>query len=215
MARGFFAFTARTAALVRRSLDLMGVGVTRVEVELAERLGAARLATGHYARIARDEHGNALGGVRTPSVDVPISTLSGEMDKSRSIICSLFGSVTPFDAATLEQLRAQLRNYMEAFHDDAQLFKAEGKVTFNYESKGITHQITAKVDRLDQLPEGGWRIADYKTGESWKKYLEPKADDLQMGVYAMALPWLIDPTAAAEGDIEAGAGRDLTVITGR
>ncbi|MFN8037210.1 MAG: alpha/beta hydrolase domain-containing protein [Acidimicrobiia bacterium] len=62
--------------------------------------------------IERDEHGNAVGGVRTPSVDAPISTLSGEMDKSRSVICSLFGSVTPFDAATLQQLYPTHADYV-------------------------------------------------------------------------------------------------------
>ena len=44
-----------------------------------------------------DEHGNTLGGVRTPDVDVPIATLSGEPPAGSSeIICILFGSTTPF-----------------------------------------------------------------------------------------------------------------------
>jgi hypothetical protein len=51
--------------------------------------------------IVRDEHGIALGGIRTPAVDAPIATLSGEPDEGESVICSLFGSMTPFDDATL------------------------------------------------------------------------------------------------------------------
>jgi hypothetical protein len=54
--------------------------------------------------IARDARGNALGGIRTPAVDVPISALDGTFKAKTSIICSLFGSVTPFDVATLTQL---------------------------------------------------------------------------------------------------------------
>ena len=53
--------------------------------------------------IARDPMGNALGGIRTPAVDVPISALSGEEDSSKSVICSLFGSSAPFDAGHAAQ----------------------------------------------------------------------------------------------------------------
>ena len=38
-------------------------------LELAERLGAARLATGHYARIARDEHGPLIRAAHDPRKD--------------------------------------------------------------------------------------------------------------------------------------------------
>jgi hypothetical protein len=51
--------------------------------------------------IVRDDVGNAQGGVRTPPVDAPISTLSGEPSAGSSVICSLFGSTTPFTAAQL------------------------------------------------------------------------------------------------------------------
>ena len=38
-------------------------------LELADRLGAARLATGHYARIARDEHGPLIRAAQDPRKD--------------------------------------------------------------------------------------------------------------------------------------------------
>jgi tRNA-specific 2-thiouridylase len=38
-------------------------------LELADRLGAARLATGHYARIARDEHGPLIRAAADPKKD--------------------------------------------------------------------------------------------------------------------------------------------------
>ena len=62
--------------------------------------------------IARDAHGNAIGGIRTPAVDVPTETLSGEYDPSKSVICSLFGSRTPFTAATLKQLYPTHADYV-------------------------------------------------------------------------------------------------------
>jgi tRNA U34 2-thiouridine synthase MnmA/TrmU len=38
-------------------------------LELADALGAARLATGHYARIARDEHGSLVRAAADPRKD--------------------------------------------------------------------------------------------------------------------------------------------------
>jgi hypothetical protein len=52
--------------------------------------------------IARDEHGNALGGIRTPWVDAPIATFTDQQDGS--LLCRLFGTTTPLDAATLAAL---------------------------------------------------------------------------------------------------------------
>jgi hypothetical protein len=53
--------------------------------------------------LAKDAEGNALGGVRTAAVDVPIATYSGQSSTS-SILCSLFGTTTPFSAAKLMAL---------------------------------------------------------------------------------------------------------------
>jgi hypothetical protein len=69
--------------------------------------------------IVRDEHGNALGGVRTPAVDAPISTLTGDSDPGESIICVLFGGATPFDAQTLESLYPTNDDYVAAVTDAA------------------------------------------------------------------------------------------------
>lgn len=65
--------------------------------------------------IQRDERGNARGGLRTPSVDVPIAALSGDPVPDSSPICSLFGSTTPFDAATLAELYPTKAAYLSAF----------------------------------------------------------------------------------------------------
>jgi Alpha/beta hydrolase domain len=44
--------------------------------------------------IARDPLGNALGGIRTPQVDVPIASLSG-VGQTGSRFCGLFGTTVP------------------------------------------------------------------------------------------------------------------------
>jgi hypothetical protein len=54
--------------------------------------------------IARSVDGDAVGGIRTPAVDVPISTLTGTFDPHESEICSLFGNTTPFSGAKLKTL---------------------------------------------------------------------------------------------------------------
>jgi hypothetical protein len=58
--------------------------------------------------IVRDEVGNALGGVRTPPVDVPVATLTGEGTP-------LIGSTTPFSTDELVQRYGTRHEYLEAF----------------------------------------------------------------------------------------------------
>ena len=64
------------------------------------------LQTDSAGKSVRDEHGNALGGVRSPDVDVPIKTLSGDppADSGGSFWCFLFGSTKPFSSDELMKL---------------------------------------------------------------------------------------------------------------
>ena len=57
-------------------------------------------------------HGNVIGGVRTPAVDVPVSTLSGAAAPGTSAICSLFGSTTAFTPAQLASLYGTKSHYL-------------------------------------------------------------------------------------------------------
>jgi hypothetical protein len=61
---------------------------------------------------ATDTHGNVIGGVRTPAVDVPISTLSGQAPAGTTVICSLFGSAIPLSASTLTTLYPTKADYL-------------------------------------------------------------------------------------------------------
>ncbi|MCJ7437122.1 MAG: hypothetical protein MUP97_05095 [Acidimicrobiia bacterium] len=69
-------------------------------------------------QIVRDEHGNAVGGIRTPLVDVPLATLTGKPNAGSSL-CFLFGATTPFDAATLATLYPTHADYVRKFDASA------------------------------------------------------------------------------------------------
>jgi hypothetical protein len=84
-----------------------------------------RLETDEAGAIVRDADGNALGGIRTPAVDVPVATLSGT-NTTPSVICSLFGSTTPFSAAELAERYGSSADYVEAVRASAEEAVAEG-----------------------------------------------------------------------------------------
>ena len=65
--------------------------------------------------VARDDLGNAVGGVRTPAVDVPIAALSGDAPPGASALCSLFGSTVYFDRQTLVDLYGNRDRYLAAY----------------------------------------------------------------------------------------------------
>jgi RecB family exonuclease len=92
---------------------------------------------------------------------------------------------------SLDQLQAQMKLLFEQLHErwapNPHILEVERDFDFDYVLDGQTHKFAAKIDRLDQLEDGGVRIIDYKTGYAAKKYTEPKRDDLQLGIYALAL----------------------------
>jgi superfamily I DNA/RNA helicase/CRISPR/Cas system-associated exonuclease Cas4 (RecB family) len=94
------------------------------------------------------------------------------------------------DREHLEQALEQLRTTHERLFDPAEeVEQIEFVIDFPYSRNGVAHRFRAKIDRLDRMPGGkpGHRIIDYKTGRAWPKLLNPEPDDLQLGVYALAL----------------------------
>ncbi|WTW98729.1 alpha/beta hydrolase domain-containing protein [Streptomycetaceae bacterium NBC_01309] len=65
--------------------------------------------------IVRDAHGNALGGIRTPQLDVPIAALRGDGNSGPNQFCQLVGTTVPFDAATLRARYPDHAAYVTAF----------------------------------------------------------------------------------------------------
>jgi hypothetical protein len=70
-------------------------------------------------QIMRDSNGIALGGIRTPPVDVPVAALSGAPGPNPSTICLLLGSNAPFSDAQLRQLYPSRARYRDEYRADA------------------------------------------------------------------------------------------------
>jgi len=62
-----------------------------------------------------DDVGNAVGGVRTPCVDVPVEVLSGLAAPGSSRVCQLFGRTIPVPEVTLRERYASAEAYRERY----------------------------------------------------------------------------------------------------
>jgi hypothetical protein len=76
------------------------------------------LTTGTPRAIVRDADGIALGGLRTPPVDVPVDVLSGEAGSSPTLLCLLLGSTTPLPDARLAELYPSRAAYEAAYETE-------------------------------------------------------------------------------------------------
>ena len=78
--------------------------------------------------IARDEHGNALGGIRTPAVDVPIATISGDASSGNAWnpVCQLMGQTIPFTPQELLALYPTHQDYVDQVIESAHRTRKAG-----------------------------------------------------------------------------------------
>jgi hypothetical protein len=74
---------------------------------------------------ATDDAGNALGGIRTPHVDVPTGVLSG-LGNGGSVVAFLAGCTKPFDRAQLEARYGTKDAFVERFRASAEATVAAG-----------------------------------------------------------------------------------------
>ena len=79
---------------------------------------ADRLELGDGA-ILRDPDGIALGGIRTPPVDVPVDVLSGEPAEGTDTTCFLFGSTAPLPDARIAELYPSRADYESEYEASA------------------------------------------------------------------------------------------------
>ena len=81
----------------------------------------------HPPVIARDKAGNALGGVRTPLVDVPVAALSGEGPPGKPLGW-LVGQTVPLPADELRRRYGDQAGYLAAFTESLDTAIAAGFV---------------------------------------------------------------------------------------
>jgi hypothetical protein len=68
---------------------------------------------GFPVSIVKDEHGNGVGGIRTPQVDVPIATFG--TFQPGELICQLFGTTTVFTDAQLAALYPSHKDFVSKY----------------------------------------------------------------------------------------------------
>jgi hypothetical protein len=78
--------------------------------------------------LALDQNGNVIGGVRTPAVDVPVSTLSGAAPAGTTSLCQLFGETTPFSPSKLASLYQSQAGYLHAYTTSLDKAISEGYI---------------------------------------------------------------------------------------
>ena len=74
-----------------------------------------------------DTHGNIIGGVRSPAVDVPVATLTGTVNSPG--FCELSGTTTPFTTTQLDALYPTHTAFVRAWTADVARLTARGYPT--------------------------------------------------------------------------------------
>ncbi|MBL7488090.1 hypothetical protein I6A60_10580 [Frankia sp. AgB1.9] len=70
--------------------------------------------SGNPPRFERDKHGNAVGGIRMPELEVPVATYLGAAP-GVPVMASLFGSMSVFPAERLRELYVDRDTYLAAY----------------------------------------------------------------------------------------------------
>jgi alpha/beta hydrolase family protein len=78
------------------------------------------VAPGKTPTVRRDQDAIALGGIRTPPVDVPVSALSGAPGPNPSTICLLLGSAPPLPATRIAARYSSRSEYEQQFERSAE-----------------------------------------------------------------------------------------------
>lgn len=101
--------------------------------------------TGNPATIVRNEDGIALGGIRTPPVDVPSEILSGVPGPNPDLFCILLGSTTQLSGERLAELYAGPADYLQRYDAAADVAIRAG---FVLEEDRATLRTYAQPDRI-------------------------------------------------------------------
>ncbi|MET0663478.1 MAG: alpha/beta hydrolase domain-containing protein, partial [Ilumatobacteraceae bacterium] len=86
------------------------------------------LTTDASPAIVRTADGSAVGGIRTPPVDVPVATLSGDPGPDAALACILFGTTTPFTPERIAELYPSRAAYEQQYAASADAVIDQGFV---------------------------------------------------------------------------------------
>ncbi len=117
------------------------------EPPTAPRLRVARLLPD--LELARDKHGNVLGGIRLAAHAVPTANNTGMNSPADggSRFCGLYGSHEPFEAATLQRLYPTHAGYVEAVREVVGQNLADGYILPYAAARTIRAAEAAKIGR--------------------------------------------------------------------
>jgi len=96
--------------------------------------------------IKRDEHGNALGGLRMPELEVPYATYRGTVDAAGEM-GSMFGSMQPFPPEELRALYATRDDHLAAYGKAVDRCVEEGYV-LEIDADDAKARATTQADAL-------------------------------------------------------------------
>ena len=77
------------------------------------------VTSGVSPHVQRNGDGIALGGIRTPPVDVPVEVLSGVPGPNPALLCLLLGSTTPLTATRIAALYPSRSVYLQRYATDS------------------------------------------------------------------------------------------------
>jgi predicted lipoprotein with Yx(FWY)xxD motif len=116
--------------------------------------------------IARDAHGNAGGGIRTPAIDAPVGTNYGSSPCAAGQLGFLAGQFVPFDTATLVQLYPTHDEYVAQVSASANKAVDAGYMLTEDANRLIADARAGTIPRLDlaQPPPPTLQLRDASTG---------------------------------------------------
>jgi hypothetical protein len=96
-----------------------------------------------------DAAGNAIGGVRSPLVDVPAARYVGA--KTGAFSCMFDGYMYPFDAARLQQLHGSGRDYVRRVEASARELRRQAWLT----AEDAREVVSQARERIPSFPANG------------------------------------------------------------
>ncbi len=161
----------------------------------------------NWVRAVEAEQGEQPGGdaSRAKLLAIGAETLKAAIERN-----------VPVEPDIEERIEGMLGHAFEMHDPAAMVHGVEEFFEIPYERAGARHRVVGKIDRIEQLADNTWRLVDYKTGRPADYLTAPKKDDLQMSLYALALPHVLKLATPEDPNPECpeGAAEYWVISTG-